>query len=123
MSKERLSKLQKWILVEAYKRGRRNLTRFPPDFNEDFIIKSGLGDRLNQYWIGTADVHREYFEQEKADPVKAVILCRSIAKLSERDYFEMKVRRQDFGQCAGDIQVVLSEEGINKAKSIMAEQK
>jgi len=115
MSTERLSRLQKWILTEAWKRGRRNLCQFPPG-----II--GMEGFIDKYWIGTADVHREYFGNEKAEPMKAVILCRSAARLGERGYFEARRYRHDFGQLGGDVQFVLSKKGIDKAKSIMAGQ-
>ncbi len=124
MSKERLSGLQKWILTEAYKRGRRNLSSgFPSHWTEDYIVKNGLGFMLNQYWIGTDDIHKEYFGHTKANPVKSVILCRSIATLGERGYFETKRLRYELSRPGTDIQVVLSEKGIDKAKSIMVGQK
>jgi len=124
MSKERLSRLQKWILVEAYKKGKRDAISCPNEDIKNGLIKAGLGYCFNAYWIGTDEIYRRYFGIEKsgrdAKSVKSVILCRSTKKLKEREYFE--AWRYEYFEDRYEQRLILSAKGIDKAKSIITSQ-
>lgn len=127
MAKERLSKLQKWILTEAYKKGKREYKELDVGKTWKLIKKYG-------YFICKVEIGRDYYGIESdwwgrtAFPkTKHVILARSIGKLEFRGY----VKRNYWYsyQVPDDCQtrdgrftmygIFLTELGIKKAKELL----
>lgn len=121
MAKERLSKLQKWVLMEAYKNYREHET--------------SLG-KLDIYELSKQDIYERFFDVKitrgpwdrtfrllKKDKVKAVILSRSLRRLKEKGYvkapneFLAKMFKKS-AHCAPALE--LTDKGVEIAKSIIA---
>jgi len=122
MSEKRLSRLQKWILTEAYKKGKR-----------DFFIR-------DEYYISKRDIYHDYWKdfffelprpkkwrcgesikikpnEWRAGPV--VTLSRSLKNLEQKGFIKMGSRfgREPGGRW-GD--AILTEKGIEKAKTLLS---
>jgi hypothetical protein len=101
MSVERLSRLQKWILKEAYVLGLRHWRG-----NED------------RFYICSLEVHRRFYPPTagtNVPPARSVALSRSIAALTRAGYLEQPLHGHFH---SGGRDYVLSYAGVIKAKSI-----
>jgi len=100
MSKERLSRLQKWILVEAYKSGQR-IHKWGPNQEGFFIYRKEIPDG--------------FYGKNKPKNYQ-VIISKSIRNLEEKEYIY-----RTYGQrMSSYYDIFLTEYGVQKAKSITA---
>jgi len=120
MAEKRLSRLQRWILTEALKKGRRNLDG-PfgdwPNWEAD-MIKHGLGYLVNRHWIGTREIHRHFYRLPAGAGVpekQSVSVSRSLTTLEKRGY----VKRYRHSLCYVGGKVALTELGVRIAKGII----
>jgi hypothetical protein len=113
MAKERLSRLQKWILVEAYLKGKRRLHYF--NWTEEEFRERGPEWARDKFWIGTKEIHRRFFGSSP-NQQRSVILSRSLRRLSEKGFLATRIGGHYY---EGERKVVLSELGAAKAKSII----
>ena len=102
MTDKRLSRLQKWILVNTFIQ--RNFA---------FCHKT-LTDRL--YYLQRKDIYREFFGQGKnKKPIEVkirVTVTRSLINLERKGYIETEAAGQ---------KLFLTEQGIRKGKALMKE--
>lgn len=103
MAKERLSRLQKWILVEAYKKGKERESKF---------WETTL-DTESVFWLSKRHVYLEYFcvGNRKDVPLRNIIvLSWNINKLKKKKYIL-------YHSVSG--QIILTENGVLKAKDLL----
>jgi len=99
MSEQRLSKLQKWILIETYKKGLRQ-------YEEEKTL---------EYFINTREIYERFYGIHNAIPRHLTVsLCRSLSILEQRAYIWR------WRQASGHVKsiVFLTGNGAVKAKSI-----
>jgi hypothetical protein len=102
MAKERLSKLQKWILVRCIQNQKTGMEKGNPN-TKPFIYYE--------------TIYSEYFGCKYKEPKPnkyAVTLCRSVDRLWERGWI---IHLLDYGRPCG--LVLTNEDAIEKAKSLM----
>ena len=100
MSEQRLSRLQKWILIEAYTKGKR-------------LEEPHRKDEI--YFIARSEIYNEFYKLSGTIPkTKVISVNRSVRRLIEKGYC---FRKQ---QVSGYVRprVYLTDMGIHKAKSI-----
>lgn len=110
MSEERLSKLQKWILVEAYKKGQRHV--FLREDHERYHNDQYFS---NKYFIHSKEVHERFYGR-RPSRTQSAKLSRSISNMREKGYLEQITRLGH--RHSGGKAIVLSGYGVQKAKSI-----
>jgi len=100
MSAERLSRLQKWILAEAYRKGRR-IHKWGPSREGFFVYRKEIPDG---------------FYGENKPKNYQVIISRSIRNLEKKEYIYRTYgeRRKSY------YDIFLTESGVQKAKSMTA---
>jgi len=127
MAKERLSKLQKWVLVEAYK----NKCEYESSFEKRTeyklmkrkIYENFFNIKLEKH--GYADFETECnFRIPKEEKTKIVILSRSLNKLRNRglirpSYGALNIATMFGGRANIGSEVYLTEKGIEKAKELL----
>ena len=124
MAKERLSKLQKWILVEAYKKGKRN---YESGFRESYYLSRQ--EVYKGYW---ADYYFELSPPKKwsGSPIIKiapddynsgciVVLCNCLKNLKKKGLAEM--HGKSFSSWRKDY-IVLTDKGIEMAKKLMGQE-
>jgi hypothetical protein len=127
MAEKRLSRLQKFILTEAYKKGRRNVFDEPNYYDpktkeltkiewENEYKKRGMDYLIDQYWIGSREIHERFFGQTR-NPVKNVILSRSVRKLFEHGYLRSSYYEHLWPH---ENRLIVSDFGVKIAKSIIS---
>ena len=120
MADKRLSRLQRWILIEALRKGPRNLDDpFDDKPNTECEMKkAGLGHLVSRYWIGTRDVHRRFYRLPTRVAVldkQSVSLSRSLTTLERQGYIE----RYHHGRHYVGIKIALSDLGVKVAKQMI----
>lgn len=132
MAKERLSKLQKWILIQAYENKKKvEIVSGHPNISKEHIQK--MLERFEElhngysYAISNWEIYQNYFSLKFcnkskngrlinawkfAEPPgsKPVILARSLRLLKNRGY----IRRYGSGNAIG-----LTKKGISRAKELL----
>jgi len=106
MAAERLSKLQKWILIQAYKNKHKSglepfETVYPIDRRQ--IYEKYFNIKLERY--GWPD-HCRFIDSPGCKPV---ILCRSLKLLWQRGYWKYHYGRT----------IYLTDKGAEKAKELL----
>jgi len=109
MAKRRLSKLQKWILTEAYRAGRRYIKFFGTfegyGLYKNEIYTKFFNVKLDHYKYG------KYISSQLSNSI-AVITSRSLKNLKEKGFIRLesraiKLRKKDA--------IILTEKGIKVA--------
>ncbi|MBA7471408.1 hypothetical protein ES707_06714 [subsurface metagenome] len=116
MAKERLSKLQKWILIKAYEKGKRQL---------------GFFSSYTRCFLSRREVYEEYFNL-RTNPAQrrrqegwsqvgteaAVALSRSAKSLKRKGLVDLSRYRSGYG-ISGKNHIALTYKGEEKAESLM----
>lgn len=111
MAKERLSKLQKWILTETYRQGRREIgldrAYYEGMKREDNFIRCYCQNRI--------DVYIGFFGSPNVTNKTRVIVSNSLRRLSEKELISLK----PWLDCKAKSIIILTEKGVKRAKELI----